>query len=169
MRRSQVTVIALTVSLLVANAGWCKSSHDTSEANSSKTNPVSEQPPFKQYMLGGFNEMRESRQFSYSRGFVQQVGTADKGTSLYGRGYLRQPVKFYSALQKQVDGDQPGAISDYLALLEGQDNDPAVHWYLGSAYQAAGKTAEAKQEFEKERLMRKDALRMEREWRESGD
>ena len=159
------------LAVFIRAAAGVSYANDTREENSSKTNPVSKQPPFGPYMLGGFNGMRGYRQFSDFGGFVQQVGRAGKGTSLYGlldRGYLREPVLFSSALRKQVDGDQPGAISDYLALLELQDKDPAVHWYLGTAYQATGKMAEAKQEFEKERLMRKDALRMEREWRFDG-
>ena len=62
---------------------------------------------------------------------------------------------FLSAIQKQSKNDLTGAIADYLAALEVDDTDPAIHWYLGTAYQAAGKVDEAKLEFEKEEEMKK--------------
>ena len=58
---------------------------------------------------------------------------------------------FGSALHKQINNDLNGAIGDYLAAIKIRDNDPAVHWYLGTAYEAAGKATEAKQEYEKVR------------------
>lgn len=65
---------------------------------------------------------------------------------------------FFSAVHKQVENDLPGAIDDYLAALKLEDKDPAVHWYLGTAYQAAGQSDKAKQEFAIEQQMKKDRL-----------
>lgn len=65
---------------------------------------------------------------------------------------------FLSAIQKQAKNDLTGAIDDYLAALKLEDNDPAIHWYLGTAYWAAGKTAEANREFDVERKMKGFAL-----------
>lgn len=62
---------------------------------------------------------------------------------------------FSLALHKQTNNDLPGAIADYLAAINIDDQEPAVHWYLGTAYEAAGKATEAKQEFEKEQEMTK--------------
>jgi TonB family protein len=61
---------------------------------------------------------------------------------------------FNSALRKQADNDLTGAISDYRAALKICDVDPVVHWYLGTAYLAAGKGEQAKQEFHKEKEMK---------------
>jgi hypothetical protein len=54
---------------------------------------------------------------------------------------------FSSAIHKQVKNDLPGAIADYLAAIKIDDKEPAVHWYLGTAYEAAGEATKAKQEF----------------------
>src|SRR5271168_1744917 len=54
---------------------------------------------------------------------------------------------FNLALRKQGNNDLTGAIADYLAAIKIDDKEPAVHWYLGTAYEAAGKATEAKQEF----------------------
>lgn len=61
---------------------------------------------------------------------------------------------FGSAVKKHANGDLEGAIAGYLAAIKVQDKDPAVHWYLGTAYEAIGKSTEAKREFEKERAMK---------------
>jgi hypothetical protein len=61
---------------------------------------------------------------------------------------------FFSAIRKQVKNDLAGAIADYLQALTLED-DPAVHWYLGTAYQAAGELDKAKLEFETEQMMKK--------------
>jgi tetratricopeptide (TPR) repeat protein len=65
---------------------------------------------------------------------------------------------FRSAIHKQIQNDLSGAIADYLAAVKIYDHDPAVHWYLGITYQAAGKVEEAKQEFQKEQEMKKADL-----------
>jgi hypothetical protein len=62
---------------------------------------------------------------------------------------------FRSALHKQINNDLTGAIADYLEAIKIDDNDPSVHWYLGTACEAAGNATEAKQEFEKEQAMNK--------------
>jgi tetratricopeptide (TPR) repeat protein len=62
---------------------------------------------------------------------------------------------FSTAIHKQNINDLAGAIADYLEAIKIDDNDPSVHWYLGTAYQAAGKIDEAKQEFAKELEMKK--------------
>jgi hypothetical protein len=61
---------------------------------------------------------------------------------------------FRTAVQKHAGSDLTGAIADYLAAIRIYDKEPAVHWYLGTAYEAAGKTTEAKQEFGKEQAMK---------------
>jgi tetratricopeptide (TPR) repeat protein len=61
---------------------------------------------------------------------------------------------FRSAVHKHASNDLNGAIADYLAAIKIYDKVPAVHWYLGTAYKAAGKTSEAKREFEKEQAMK---------------
>jgi len=66
---------------------------------------------------------------------------------------------FATAIHKQNTNDLPGAIGDYLAAIKIDDHDPAVHWYLGTAYEAAGKATEAKQEFEKEQKMKHEAAK----------
>jgi hypothetical protein len=58
------------------------------------------------------------------------------------------------ARNTHASSDLTGAIADYLATIKTYDKEPAVHWYLGTAYEAAGKTTEAKQEFEKEQTMK---------------
>lgn len=62
---------------------------------------------------------------------------------------------FGSAVKKHANGDLEGAIADYLAAIKVQDKDPAVHWYLGTAYKAAGKEMDARREFEKEYEMKR--------------
>lgn len=57
---------------------------------------------------------------------------------------------FGSAVKKHASGDLEGAIAGYLAAIKVHDNDPTVHWYLGTAYRAAGKELDARREFEKE-------------------
>ena len=65
-----------------------------------------------------------------------------------------------SAIEKQTkpgaDGkvDLAGSIADYEASLKIYD-DPAVHGYLGTAYQAQGNNEKARQEYEKALLMDK--------------
>ncbi|MFN8550425.1 MAG: tetratricopeptide repeat protein [Candidatus Obscuribacterales bacterium] len=61
---------------------------------------------------------------------------------------------FGSAVKKHANGDLKGAIAGYLAAIKVQDKDPAVHWYLGTAYRALGEEAKAKREFFKERVMK---------------
>lgn len=60
---------------------------------------------------------------------------------------------FSLAIGKHARGDFEGAIASYLAAIKIRDKDPAVHWYLGTAYEAIGKRTEAQREFEKEREM----------------
>ena len=55
---------------------------------------------------------------------------------------------FCSALRKQIKKDLIGAIADYQEAIK-VDNDPASHWYLATAYQAAGRVDEARSEFQK--------------------
>jgi hypothetical protein len=62
--------------------------------------------------------------------------------------------KFGEAIHKQVENDLTGAIADYSASLV-IDDTPAVHWYLGTAYLAAGEADKAKLEFEREKIMQK--------------
>ncbi|CAN5204966.1 hypothetical protein BH10CYA1_BH10CYA1_59010 [soil metagenome] len=61
---------------------------------------------------------------------------------------------FNSAVKKHANRDLTGAIADYLEAIKTYDKEPAVHWYLGTAYEAAGKKNEAQQEFEKEKVMK---------------
>lgn len=75
--------------------------------------------------------------------------------SQYVLGNPRLPAqnRFGLAVKKHANGDLEGAIAGYLAAIEAYDKDPAIHWYLGTAYEAVGKTTEAQQEFQKERTM----------------
>jgi tetratricopeptide (TPR) repeat protein len=57
---------------------------------------------------------------------------------------------FSSAIRKHSQNDLVGAIADYLAALKISDTDPAVHWYLGTAYKASGQLDQAKREFARE-------------------
>jgi hypothetical protein len=61
---------------------------------------------------------------------------------------------FGDAIHKQIGHDLTGAIADYSAALALDDN-PAVHWYLGTAYLAAGEAAKAKLEFKREKIIQK--------------
>jgi hypothetical protein len=96
----------------------------------------------------------------YAGGAVRGAGVAHikglpplkYGDSLFHTGSvagIAAKKLFSSAIHKQVNNDLTGAIADYLAAVQMDDHDPAVHWYLGPAYLAAGKTGEAMQEFAK--------------------
>lgn len=55
---------------------------------------------------------------------------------------------FSMALRKQIKNDLSGAIADYCESLS-LENEPATHWYLGTALKAAGRLDESKHEFER--------------------
>ncbi|HEY9775581.1 MAG TPA: hypothetical protein V6C81_17585 [Planktothrix sp.] len=67
---------------------------------------------------------------------------------------LQSKEAFRAGLQYDAAGNFNKAILSYQNAITLSDYDPAVHWYLATAYQAQGKTAEAKREFARETAMK---------------